>query len=186
MLDHADCTASTQGNRSYKIMQIKNPSDLKDLDHQVGIDHTDHTDHTDHLADVWKGSVGLRVPQVPVRHPANGRAFPGKVSQGGGVWFLPKKRCLRIRRIELRAKPWKGFMLPPHHMRFMRWKTSRFTSFQIKINAWQSMKYIMHTDRGCFVLTFPTDGRMDQLNKIMLWLTNNGNKMNQNLPRCQY
>ena len=31
-----------------------------------------------------------------------------------------KKEYLRIRRIELRAKPWKGFMLPLHHMRFMR------------------------------------------------------------------
>ena len=25
---------------------------LKDLDHQVGIDHTDQTDHTDHPSDV--------------------------------------------------------------------------------------------------------------------------------------
>ena len=33
-------------------MQIGNLSVLKDLDHEVGIDHTDHTDHTDHLADV--------------------------------------------------------------------------------------------------------------------------------------
>ena len=37
------------------ITQISNLLALKDLDHEVGIDHTDHTDHkdhTDHLSDV--------------------------------------------------------------------------------------------------------------------------------------
>ena len=42
------------GNMSQiiQIIQIGNRSALKDLDHEVGIDHTDHTDHTDHLSEV--------------------------------------------------------------------------------------------------------------------------------------
>ena len=44
-----------------QIIQIRNVSALKDLDHQVGIDRTDHTDHTDHFVrgvGGWHGGDG--------------------------------------------------------------------------------------------------------------------------------
>ena len=50
------------------IIQIRNLSALKDLDHEVGIDHTnhtDHTDHTDHLAVVCLVCLVGYVPSIP-------------------------------------------------------------------------------------------------------------------------
>ena len=44
-------TASTRKHELYHTDQESiSLSALKDLDHEVGIDHTDHTDH---LSDVW-------------------------------------------------------------------------------------------------------------------------------------
>ena len=42
MLDHADYTGSIWQHVSNKM---RNRSVMKDLDNEVGVDHTDHTDH---------------------------------------------------------------------------------------------------------------------------------------------
>ena len=53
VLDHAELIRLLPGNVSW-IAQIRNPSALKDLDDQVGIDQTDRTDHLSELCNVHR------------------------------------------------------------------------------------------------------------------------------------
>ena len=61
----------------------------------------------------------------------------------GGVVTKKKKTMLRIRRLELRAKPWKGFMLPLHHMRY--WMVNAVLFWLMNDKYVSSLAAIMET-----------------------------------------
>ena len=59
-LDHADYTAPPRPR--YLELQIRNLSALKDLDRELGLDHTDHTDHLSEACNVFFPETYLLKP----------------------------------------------------------------------------------------------------------------------------